>query len=147
MRLLALLGIVLLAGCASAGPRPDGLISKNSAGHGFWVVLKQLNVQGGFESIGYFSHCYHNQLDLGQCDIVLPSPSGRLAIYQKASTGQVMLYSARSGVSTLLAELSPRKLRSAAWNSGEEAVTIISAAIGEPEQAQEISLERPEGGI
>jgi hypothetical protein len=109
--------VIALAGC-SQGPAVKGLESSRSLGHGYWLVTVATPVQGGFESVGHFSHCYYKNQDLGQCDRMSPSPSGKFAIYQQANTGLVMIFDAGVGQSKNVTNSFPGLLGSVNWQEG-----------------------------
>jgi hypothetical protein len=116
--LCSLFIIAAFAGC-SQGPAVKGLESSRSLGHGYWLVTVAAPVQGVFESVGHFSHCYYNNQDLGQCDRMSPSPSGKFAIYQRANTGLVMIFDAGAGQSSNVTNSFPGLLGPVNWQESD----------------------------
>jgi hypothetical protein len=131
---------LLLIGAFSACSRtPDakGLEASRSLGHGYWLVTIAKPVQGGFESLGHFQHCFYNNRDLGQCDRMAPAPSGRFAVYQQANTGLVMIFEVGTGQSKKLTSSFPGLLGSVKW---QEDTGRGQFTAGDPPSAQTIDF-------
>lgn len=140
MRFIATLALAFLATSCAMSSRPPavkGIEASRSLGHGFWLITAADDVQGGFEAIGHFGYCYYGNKNLGRCDRMSPSPSGQLAVYQAAASGQIYLFNARTGLSTQLTTEFPGLMWSASWHEQENKVSVQLGAAG-PER--EISL-------
>jgi len=125
---------VLLLGFASAAlagetpPPVEGLESARSLGHDFWLITVAQSVQNSFESIGHFRHCYYQRKDLGGCNNMSPSPSGKFAVYQVSVTGLVMFFDAHSGQSIEITHSFPGLLRAVTWSEAQRHVTFMAGS-------------------
>jgi hypothetical protein len=131
MRGILYLSFLALVACVApqqTTPKPavnGRLMSSKDLGHGFSVGTYQQSIQGGFESVGYFSHCVFKSQDLGQCESLFPSPSGKFAVYQDATTGFVMFFNASSGKNTQVTSSYQGPLDSATWQEEKARVDFI----------------------
>ena len=118
-----------------------GLESSRALGHGFWLAVVAENVEGGFEATGHFGYCYYKDRNLGRCDRMSPSPSGRLSVYQEAASGHIYLFDVRTSKSTSLTSTFPGLMRSASW---QEAETKVAVQVGTEEAERTILLSVPD---
>ena len=105
-------------------------MSSKDLGHGFSLRTLAQEVHGGFESIGYFGHCFYKNEDLGQCDRMFPAPSGKFAIYQQASSGLVFLFNTKSNKSSQVTSQFQGLLNSATWQEKQELVDFLVGEAG-----------------
>ncbi|MBP1475394.1 hypothetical protein J7I44_13860 [Frateuria sp. MAH-13] len=140
MRVIAilLLALSLMACASSRPPSVNGLEASQSLGHGFWLITAAENVEGSFESVGHFSYCYYNTLNLGHCDRMSPSPSGKFAIYQQAASGLVMFFNARTGQSKQITATFPGLLGQATWQEPNQRVEFKA---GKPGAEQSVTFD------
>ena len=103
--------------------------STRALGHGFSVVVVAEPVSVEFESVGHFSYCFYRKLDLGRCDRLFASPTGKFALYQVASTGLVMQFDSRLRRSTTVTPHFLGLLESATW---DEPKRIVAFTVGPP---------------
>jgi len=121
---------LFVTSCASRAPHPSGFESSKSLEHDFWLVTLEQRVSGGFEAIGHFQHCFYRQRDLGQCNTLSPSPSGELAVYQAATSGNLFLFRTKDGAATPLTTEFPGLMASAEWNEQDSRVTVLVGEFG-----------------
>jgi hypothetical protein len=140
MRVIAvwLLALSLTACASSRPPSVKGLEASQSLGHGFWLVTVAESFDGSFESIGHFGYCYYYTKNLGRCDRMSPSPSGKFAIYQQAASGLVMFFDARTGRSEQITASFPGLLGPATWRESNQSVEFKA---GEPGAEQSVTFD------
>ena len=129
-KLIHSLMLLALSDASIGQPHVQGLETSTDLGHGFWLVTLAQKVTGGFESIGHFRHCYYNERDLGQCNLLSPAPSGDLAVFQESASGNIFLFTTSSGTSTKLTDAFPGLMQSASWDSKASQVTVSVGPYG-----------------
>jgi len=128
-RIIFFVTSIALAACTAVQTPKKGGMSAKDLGHGFSIRVLAQEVHGGFESMGYFSHCFYQNEDLGQCDHMFPAPSGKFAIYQQASSGLVFFFNTKSHKSSQVTSQFQGLLNSATWQEKQERVDFL---VGEP---------------
>ena len=105
---------VLVAWCVSSVVSADSKVvaeKSTDLGFGFRKVLRsQKNPPGSFEGIGHFSILYYREQEIGQHGEYSVAPSGRYLVFQDATSGDVVLFTAASKKTTCPAEV-PRLSR------------------------------------
>jgi hypothetical protein len=126
--MVCLLTLSLQACADSRPPSVPGLEDAESLGHGFWLIVVAEETPGGAEAVGHFGYCYYKSQNLGQCDRLSPSPSGKFAIYQQANTGFVLFFDTRTGKSTPIT--SSGLLGEASWQEQAQVVQFNAGESG-----------------
>jgi hypothetical protein len=118
----------LLPALASATPHRSEE-SRTSLGHGYSVVMKAEEVRGGFESIAHYRYCFHRRQNLGQCERMFVSPSGRFALFQLGPGGGLMQFDVKSRRTAVVAATPQGLVRAATWDEPARQVTYT---LGQP---------------
>ena len=135
-----LLASGIFANATDAPPQVKGLESAQNLGHDFWLLVIAEPSSSTFESIGHFEHCYFEQQDLGPCHKLSPSPSGRFAVFQRAETGLIMFFNARTRKSEVVISKFPGLLRAVTWSESSRQVTFLVGPSSDSEKAFSISF-------
>src|ERR1700685_4207421 len=107
--------------CAAESP-PDiaGKEWAQDLGHNFWLVMVAKSADNSFESIAHYRFCFYRNQNLGICNEILPSPSGRYAILQLSKTGEIVFFDTRIGNLEHIADGSTGLLRQVLWDDNEQ---------------------------
>jgi len=123
---LLTVSLVLAVPASEVQPTVDGLEYAQSLSHGFWLVMVAQRVEGGFESVAHHQHCYYEQRDLGICNRLFVSPSGRFALYDRPETALVSFFDAQAAESATAAPKNTGFLWSVTWSESEGLVSFTA---------------------
>lgn len=94
-------------------------------GGGFKAIEEaQINVAGRWHSNQKFYFLYHEKRHLCQCSNYSISPSGKLAIFQESSSGEILNFGTKKKLKTVFSKVPKGSLKSVSWSKNEKSAEL-----------------------
>jgi hypothetical protein len=84
----------------------------------------QINVAGRWHSDQKFYFLYHEKRHLCQCSNYSISPSGRVAIFQESSSGEILNFGTKKKLKTVFNKVPKGTLKSVSWSKNEKSAEL-----------------------